>query len=476
MKWLLRKDLLILGRSRLLLALLVVYPVAIALLIGFAISRSPSRPRVAIVDETAPGETLQVGSQRVAVGQYAQHLFSQVQAVPVPTRALAIAKVQSGAVLAAVVIPPNIAARLASDIQPAQLEVLYNGDALEQSLVQSTLESAVAQANLAFSEQIQKAAGTAIGTLLTGGNLGSIGAPENLIGLSQIPSSLGGIAARQPPGHDRVQLERIDAFAQFAAQNLSLAKRVLSTISQPIRVRSTLLHGRRTPLNAFAVVVAVSVSLMFVCVLLAAGSVALEREESTLARLIRTPPGAGTGAGDGIGAGAGAGTGAGAGGVGGAGGALISREALLAEKTLLAAGCAFLISLAMLAGIGAFVALDWGRAGLWLAALAVGALAFGALGVAIGVLARELRAASLLAFLLSLPLAFLALVPAGSVSAGFYDAISAISFVFPFKAALQALDAAVNGASPAIGLSLVHLAVLAAVFVALARIGLRHVE
>ena len=38
-----------------------------------------------------------------------------------------------------------------------------------------------------------------------------------------------------------------------------------------------------------------------------------------------------------------------------------------------------------------------------------------ALGVAIGALAREVRAASLLAFLLSLPLAFLALVPAGSV-------------------------------------------------------------
>jgi ABC-2 family transporter protein len=450
MSSLLRKDLLILRRSRLLLALLVVYPVAIALLIGFAISRSPARPRVAIVDETPPGATLLVGSQRVAVDQYTQQLFNQVQAVRVPTRAQAIAKVQSGAVLAAVVIPPDIAARLASDIEPAQLEVLYNGNALEQSLVQSTLNAAIAQANLAFSEQIQKAAGTAIGALLTGGSLGSIGAPENLIGLSQIPSTLGGIIARQPPGHDRAQLERIDAFAAFAAQNLALAKRVLSTISQPIRVRSTLLHGRRTPLNAFAVVVAVSVSLMFVCVLLAAGSVAVEREEHALARLIRRPPGSGR--------------------------ALISRETLLAEKTLLAAGCAFVIALAMLAGIGAFVALDWSRVGLWLAALAFGALAFGALGVAIGVLAREVRAASLLAFALSLPLAFLALVPAGSVSGGFYDAIAAISFVFPFKAALQALDAAVNGASPAIGLSLVHLAVLTAAFTALARIGLRRVE
>jgi ABC-2 type transport system permease protein len=447
---LLRKDLLILRRSRLLLALLVVYPVAIALLIGFAISRSPSRPRVAIVDESPPGETLQVGEERVPVSQYTQQLFNQVEAVHVPTRAQAIAKVQSGDVLAAVVIPPDIAARLASDVEPAQLEILYNGDALERSLVRSTLNAAIAQANLAFSEQIQKAAGVAIGALLTGGKLGSIGAPENLIGLSQIPSTLGGIIARQPPGHVRSQLERVDTFAGFAAENLTLAKRVLSTISQPIRVKSTLLHGRRTPLNAFAVVVAVSVSLMFVCVLLAAGGVALEREEHTLARLIRRAPGANR--------------------------SLISREALLAEKTLLAAGCAFVIALAMLAGIGAFVALDWSRIGLWIAALAFGALSFAALGVAIGALAREVRAASLLAFALSLPLAFLALVPSGSVSKGFYDVIAAISFVFPFKAALQALDAAVNGASPAIGLTLVHLAVLSVAFAALARLGLRHVE
>ena len=450
MRWLLRKDLLILGRSRLLITLLVIYPVAIALLIGLAISRSPTRPRVAIVDQAAPGETVAVGGQRVAVNQYAKQLFAQVQAVHVSTRAQAVSKVQSGAVIAAVVIPANLAARLASDIEQARLEVIYNGNALEQSLVASTLDSALAKANLGFSEQIQQAAATAIGTLLKGGNLATIGAPENLIGLSEIPTTLSGIIARQPRGHTRGELERIDAFAGFAAQNLALAKRVLSTISQPIRVKSVLLHGRRTPLNTFAVVVAVSVSLMFVCVLLASGAVALEREERALSRLIRGAPGSG--------------------------GHLISREALLAEKTLLAAGCSFVLALAMLAGIGAFVTLDWGRVGLWLAALAFAAVAFAALGVAIGALAREVRAASLLAFLLSLPLAFLALVPAGSVSAGFYDVIGAISFVFPFKAALQALDAAVNGASPSIGLSLVHLAVLAVVFGGLARAGLQRVE
>jgi ABC-2 type transport system permease protein len=442
-RWLLRKDLLILRRSRLLVALLVIYPVAIALLIGLALSRGPTKPRVAIVNETPPGQTIAVGSEHVAVGRYAEELFSQVQSVHASSRAQAIAEIKSGRVLAAVVIPRNIAARVSSGLSQASLEVLYNGNALEQSLVQSQLSSALAQANLGFSEQIQSAAAQAIGLLLKGGNLGVLGAPPDLIGLSQIPSGLKGIIARQPPGPDRRQLERMDAFAQFAAQNLGLAKNVLSTIGQPIQIKSTLIAGRRTPLNTFAVVVAVSISLMFVAVLLASGGLALEREENTLQRLVR---------------------------------GLTSREGLLAEKALLGAGCSFLLAFAMLAGIGAFVSLDWSRAGLWLAALALGALAFGTLGVAIGVLAREVRAASLLAFLTSLPLAFLALVPAGAVASGLYDAIGVISFVFPFKAALQALDAAVNQSAPGIGVSLAHLAGLVVLFGALARVGLRRLD
>lgn len=443
MRWLLSKDLLILARSRLLVGVLVVYPIAIALLIGLAISRSPGRPKVAIVDETPPGQTIQVGSERVDVSHYADQLFSQVQPVHVSSRAQAVAAIKSGRVLAAVVIPRDIAARISSGVAQGSIEVLYNGNALEQSLVRSQLSSALAQANLGFSEQIQRAAAQAIGVLLRGGSLGVLGAPSNMIGLGQIPSTLRAIIARTPPGAQRTQLERINRFAEFADQNLGLSKNVLSTIGQPIQVKSTLVQGRRTPLNTFAVVVAVSVSLMFVCVLLAAGGVALEREEHTLARLAR---------------------------------GLVTREGLLAEKGLLAAACAFVLALAMLAGIGAFVSLDWGRAGQWLIALAGGAVAFGALGVAIGALAREVRAASLLAFGLSLPLAFLALVPSGAVAHGLYDAIAAISFVFPFKAALQALDAAVNGASPGLGVSVLHLLGLTALFGALARVGLRRLE
>ncbi len=440
---LLGKDLVILGRSRLLVALLVVYPIAIALLIGLAISRGPAKPTVAIVDETPPGQTIEVGGQRVPVSSYADQLLGQVQSTHVQTRAQAIAQVQSGRALAAVVIPRDIVARIESGFRQGSLEVLYNGDALEQAVVRSELNSALAQANLGFSEQIQRAASQAIGRLLEGGNLGELGGPSGVVGLRQVPATLQAIIARQPPGPERSSLERIERLASYAAQNLSLARNVLSTVGQPIQVTSKLLQGRRTPLSSFAVVVAVSVSLMFVCVLLAAGSVALEREEHVLARLAR---------------------------------GLVSREALICEKLLLAGGCALLLALAMLAGIGLFVSLDWGRFGQWLLALAFGALAFAALGVAIGALAREVRAASLLAFLLSLPLAFLALVPSGAVAGGLYDAIGAISFAFPFKAALQALDAAVNGAAPSIWLSIVHLVGLTALFGALARVGLQRLE
>jgi hypothetical protein len=54
--------------------------------------------------------------------------------------------------------------------------------------------------------------------------------------------------------------------------------------------------------------------------------------------------------------------------------------------------------------------------------------------------------------------------------------INAVSFVFPFKAALQALDAAVNRSSPSLGISLLHLSVLTVVFGALARVGLRRLD
>jgi ABC-2 type transport system permease protein len=52
-------------------------------------------------------------------------------------------------------------------------------------------------------------------------------------------------------------------------------------------------------------------------------------------------------------------------------------------------------------------------------------------------------------------------------------AIRVISAVFPFKASLEALDAALNQSQPSLTIALAHLAALIAGFGTLARVALR---
>jgi hypothetical protein len=442
MRWLLIKDLRILRRSPFLVALLVLYPVVVALLIGLALSRGPDKPRVAFLNEVPKGQsTVDLGGKHVDLANYSSQFFKAVDPIRVQTRDQAIAKVRSGDALAALVIPADIVDRLATGVQQAQVEVIYNGDALKQSFVQSTIDAKLAQANGALADRLRDVALQDVQLLINGGRLNTPLGNFDLLGLTNTQRILEAAVASLPAhSPTRDDLQRVASFAKLAHDGLGIAKGGLVTVSHPVAVKKTLVSGRRTPLDAFAVAIAATLSLMFVCVLLAAGMLALEREEQAFGRLVR---------------------------------GLVSRTALLAEKVGLAAACGAVVALLMLAGIGIFVGLEWSRFPLWLLALAVAAVAFGALGVAIGAVAREVRAASLLAIMLTLPLAFLALVPSGAVAGGLYDVIRVVSALFPFKPALQALDAAVNDASPALPGPLVHLAVLAVAFGALARLALR---
>ena len=58
MRWLLVKDLQILRRSPFLLALLVIYPILLAAIVGFSLTSGPSKPRVAFLNEIAPDAAL----------------------------------------------------------------------------------------------------------------------------------------------------------------------------------------------------------------------------------------------------------------------------------------------------------------------------------------------------------------------------------------------------------------------------------
>jgi hypothetical protein len=78
-----------------------------------------------------------------------------------------------------------------------------------------------------------------------------------------------------------------------------------------------------------------------------------------------------------------------------------------------------------------------------------------------------------MAFLVSLPIAFVALVPASAVSGALKTVLDVVAFLFPFKPALQAIANAFSGTAPGIGLPLLHLAVLAVIFGGLATVAMR---
>jgi ABC-type transport system involved in cytochrome c biogenesis permease component len=447
MRWLLLKDLQILRRSPFLVVLLIAYPILISLLVGLALDRPPEKPKVAFANLVPPGESgFNIGGRKLDVADYAPRLFSSIDAVRVGTREEAIKKVRSGEVLGAIVIPADATQRLRQTLAlggggPPTIEVYYNAsDPLKQQLVESTIRSRLAEANDALSDAVLQEAAGYIDVIVKGGKVSlPLVGQIDILGLRRAETIMRAAIATLPKNApERVALEQVARFARLAADNLDVSKPILATIGRPVAVKQTNVSGATGSLDAFFVAVAVTVSLMFITLLLAAGMLALEREEHAFGRLVR---------------------------------GLVSRTALLTEKIGLAALCSFAACLLMLCGLAAFVELDWGRVSAWVAALAAGALGFGAMGAAIGVVTREVQAASLLAFLISLPIAFLALVPAGSVSEGLYNVINVASGFFPFKPALRALDAALNGGS--LATPVLHLLALTAAFAVLARLSLR---
>jgi ABC-2 family transporter protein len=447
MRWLFIKDLQILKRSPLLVTLLVLYPVVIALMIGFALSSPPGKPTVALYDAVPTGRgAVSIGSQKIDIARYANQLFESITPIRVQSRAEAIAKVQSGQAQAALIIPADIVDQINGLItqgvgNPTVELVLNSKDPLERQFAQQAITARATQVEQAVSKQVLRVAVNDLQQVLNGGTLQFLGQNVPLLGLKNARAIVQGTVNALPANSDlRPALKQVVNFADLAIGGLGFASPVLSSIGSPLTIKQTDLAGKTTPTDTYAAAIAVIVSLMFVGVLLAAALLALERSEHAYSRLVR---------------------------------GLISPEGLLSEKVLLSAAGAAAVTLLMSAFVSLFVHLDWGRFPLWVAALALGGLAFAALGVAIGGLAREVSVASLMAFVLSLPVAFVALVPGDAVSGTLKTILDVVAFVFPFKAALQAVTNAFTGTAPGIGWPLVHLAVLTLVFAALARLAMR---
>jgi ABC-type multidrug transport system permease subunit len=448
-RWLFVKDLQILRRSPLVTALLIVYPILIAVLIGFALSRDTSRPRVAFLNEIPADEEFNLGGEEeLDKDEAKRRLCERVECIDAQSREEVEQMVEDGEALAGLILPPDLLDKLSSltTLNPEQptVDVLVNeDDPVKAQLVDDRIQALITEANLLVAQQVSDQAALYLDALIEGGSfeVPLLGQTIEILGLNRSAEILESISSELPKGSAaRDSLDGVIRFARLAEQNLDVALPLLGAVAQPIQVDKQPVSGEAPALDSFAIAVAATVTLMFVTVLLVAGALALEREENAFARLTR---------------------------------GLVSKASLLAEKVLLGIAVSFVVTLVMLAGLELFVSLDWDRFALWIPAIVAGGAGFAAFGAAIGGAAREVRASSLLAFMVSLPIAFLSLVPSGTVSGTLYDAIQVVAAIFPFDAALRALEGALDAAGPDVWLAILHLAILTAAYGVLARLALR---
>jgi ABC-2 type transport system permease protein len=448
MRWLFLKDLQILRRSPLLTGLLIVYPIVLAVLIGLAISRSPDKPRVAFLNQIPSDQTLELGEESPFDQEEAfRQLCSRIDCVTVDSRDEVVEKVRDGEVLGGLILPEDFLDNLQGQLgttggEQATVEVIVNeDDPLKARLVNDRISGLLTEANLILSERISDILLGYLDVLIAGGevDLPLLGQTIQILGLEKSEAALRAIQD-QVPAAQRPVIDQVIEFARLARQNLAFADELLSSVREPIAVDKQVIEGDIPALDTFAIAVAAVVTLMFVTVLLVAGSLALEREENTFTRLTR---------------------------------GLIGRVALLVEKIGLGTACSLVVTLLLLAALSAFVSIDWGRFYLFVPAIVLAGGAFAAMGASIGAAAREVRASALLAFALSLPIAFLSLVPSGTVSETLYDAIRFVTGAFPFRPALDALSGALAASGPDLALPFLHLALLTAAYLALARVALR---
>jgi hypothetical protein len=437
---LLAKDIRILRRSPLMVGLLVVYPLALAVLVGAVIADAGARPRVAFVDNDHLPERASVGNLHIEIGDLLRSVRNEVELVPMgqaqATRALA-----RGDVVAAVVVPRGFLAQLRSLLASPTLTLETSRGAARDRVLRE-VQSVVFRLNLRLQAVFLESNIAYLRTLVHGGSTQFLGRTVTVLGLQNAETRVNEILATLPKDDPRVA--SLTAIARFAGQTtlaLGAAEGTLRATAHPVELHEVVRPGRSYLLGSQLQSYALAVSLCFVGVLLAAGAIALERDENVIGRLSR---------------------------------GLAGPTALIVEKVLLTALACVLLGGLLAIAFGAAVSIEgagagqpWLRLPLLVPALAAAGAAIGALGVLVGTLARELRTAAILALALVLPVIFLGIVPRELSSTA-----ADISTVFPFAPSAHVYSDVLFVSAPLGGLAsgIGHLALLTLVFGGLARL------
>jgi hypothetical protein len=411
---LLRKDLRILGRMPALLVALLAYPLVIALVVGLVVRYAGERPRVALVDERgALSGLLVVGDRRFDVQQRLEQA-TEVDLVRM-SRAQAERDLETGRVTAVLVVPPDFISKLRGLRESPTLVLRTTRGGLGTRVVEK-MRSLVYSTNLELQQAYIDANLAAVHLLLRGGN-GTIGRTRfTLLGVRRARAQLQALEQSADPAA-AARARQLDEFMGQLQGAVGQVGSFLRATANPIELRREERGGRTWLLSAQVQGYALALAVAFVTVLLGAGALVAEREENVLGRLVRGLCGLGR---------------------------LIAEKVAYVALVGTAMGLVLAISFGVIVEVGDVSGGEpWSRLPLLLVALAVAAIAFGSFGVMIGALAREAATASVVAFLVALPLMLLALVPAGSIGAAAW-----IASLFPFGHAQAMLSAALYEERP----------------------------
>jgi ABC-2 type transport system permease protein len=401
---LLRKDLTVLRRSPLLLVALLSYPIVIALLVGLVAGYANAKPRVAWVDEEGLPAVVAVGGHRFRIQTVIDQVSQQVTLVKLPSREAA-RELSNGKVVATITVPNGFLAELGTTTSSPQLILRTTSGGLSQRVTEQ-VQSLVYQLNRKLQAGFIAANVREVQLLEHGGKFGSY----NVLGLDKMDATLATL-----PQDDRVA--QLRQFVRIARLALAQTGNALHATANPISLAQPKLKGRTWVLSAQVQSYGIALTVTFLALLLAAGATAAERDEGTIGRLRR--------------------------GLVPLGQLVASKVALAAVVgVVLAAGIAVLFGIVVDAG-GVQGGQPWARLPLLLVGVALAAAVIGAAGTLLGALAREARAASLLAVLVVLPVVFLGLVPRGALSAAYW-----VSRFLPFSHAVAWFSAALYDTSP----------------------------
>jgi ABC-type Na+ efflux pump permease subunit len=274
---LLRKDALILRRSPLLLGLLLAYPLLIAVLVGLVAGYANAKPRVALVDEEGLPPVVEVGGREFNVDRTIDRVGKDVTLVRLEPKD-AQRQLRSGKVVAVVTVPQGFVSRLKGMVSSPKLKVQT-----ARGVISSRVDQQVQALVYALNRQLQTAyIGTNLGyvrLILHGGRGAFLGREFNVLGLDGAERLL-----ERLPGRQAAELRKFVGDARLA---LAQTGNALNATAHPIEIERVPGHGRTWALSADVQAYALGLTISFLALVLAAGSLAAERDENVVGRLAR---------------------------------------------------------------------------------------------------------------------------------------------------------------------------------------------